>query len=157
MKPATRLFALLALPAALAAGGAARAIGAADAVPGVRNPKQAHIDYMLKCQGCHRPDGTGDAVSNPSMKGFVAKFLGVPGGREFLVRVPGVATTDLPDDRLTDLVNWTLYRFDAADVPADFKPYTVGEVARLRKNPLRLERAETRAGLVNLIDQKNGK
>ncbi|OYX93921.1 MAG: hypothetical protein B7Y74_08440, partial [Novosphingobium sp. 35-62-5] len=31
------------------------------------DPKQARIDYMLKCQGCHRPDGGGDDRSNPPM------------------------------------------------------------------------------------------
>jgi hypothetical protein len=131
---------------ALAAGAAARAGEAA--IPGVRDANQARTDYQLKCQGCHRPDASGDAHSNPPMRGIVARFLGVPGGREFIGRVPGVATVDLPDDRLANLVNWTLYRFDAAHVPAGFKPYSPEEIGRLRRNPLRLERATMRARLV---------
>lgn len=137
------VFALLAATQGLRAGTAG--------VPGVKNPAQARVDYMLKCQGCHRPDGSGDESSNPPLNHQVARFLGVPGGREFLGRVPGVATTDLPDDRLADLLNWTLYRFDAGHVPADFKPYTPEEIGRLRKVPLRLERLETRAALVRAI------
>ena len=139
---------LLALPlgAALLAGVAARA--SEQAIPGVTNAYQARTDYQLKCQGCHRPDGSGDDRSNPPMHGIVAKFLTVPGGREFIGRVPGVATVDLPDDRLANLVNWTLFQFDRAHVPADFKPYTADEIGHLRQNPLRLERAATRARLV---------
>lgn len=124
---------------------------------GVANPAQARIDYMLKCQGCHQPDGSGNAVNTPPLAGEVARFLGVPGGREFIGRVPGVATTDLDDTRLAQLVNWTLYRFDAADLPADFQPYTAAEIARLRAHPLRLERAETRARLVASMAAHGGK
>lgn len=115
---------------------------------GVPNPKQARIDYMLKCQGCHRQDGGGDDRSNPPMKHMVARFLSVPGGREFLARVPGVSTVDLDNARLANLVNWTLYTFDAAHMPADFRPYTPEEIGQLRRHPLRLERADMRARLV---------
>ena len=120
----------------------------AGAAPGGRDADQAHIDSMLKCQGCHRPDGSGDDRSNPPMRGMVARFLSVPGGREFLGRVPGVATTNLDNRRLANLLNWTIYTFDARHVPADFRPYTAEELGKLRQNPLRLERAATRARLV---------
>ena len=124
------------------------------ALPGVPNPAQAHIDYMLKCQGCHHPDGASNMVNTPPLKNMVARFLHVKGGREFLSRVPGVATTDLDDQRLTQLLNWTLYRFDRAHIPAQFKPYTVDEVAKLRRQPLRLERAKMREELIALMDKR---
>lgn len=127
------------------------AVGVQAAVPemrGVSNPQQARIDYMLKCQGCHRPDGSGDDHSNPPMKNIVARFLGVPGGRQFLGRVPGVSTVDLDDARLANLLNWTLYTYDPAHMPADFRPYTAKEIGDLRRHPLRLERADMRARLV---------
>ena len=138
----------LALPLGIAvlAGAAARADE--QAIPGVTDAVQARTDYQLKCQGCHRPDGSGDDHSNPPMRGVVARFLTVPGGREFIGRVPGVATVNLPDDRLANLVNWTIARFDAAHVPQGFRPYTADEIGQLRKNPLRLERAALRAQLV---------
>ncbi|WP_298193786.1 cytochrome C [Novosphingobium sp.] len=140
---------------ALAASAAVRADEAA--IPGVRDAYQARTDYQLKCQGCHRPDGSGDDRSNPPMKGTVARFLTVLGGREFIGRVPGVATVDLPDDRLANLVNWTLFRFDPAHVPQDFQPYTAEEIGRLRQNPLRLERAATRARLVAGFAKTHGR
>jgi mono/diheme cytochrome c family protein len=134
---------------AILAGAALLLIGAAlPAMPGVRDPVQAQIDYKLKCQGCHRPDGSGDDRSNPPLAGMVARFLTVPGGRAFLGRVPGVATTNLDDARLANLVNWTLYRFDAGHVPAGFVPYTAAELGALRQDPLRLDRIATRQRLV---------
>ena len=119
-----------------------------QSMPGVIRPQQAHVDYMLKCQGCHRIDGSGDAVSNPPMNQKVARFLSVPGGRAFLGRVPGVATVNLDDARLADVLNWMLYRFDRGNLPKEFKPYTASEIAVLRSRPLRTDRASARAALV---------
>ncbi len=138
---------LLGSAVALAASGAV-AQNEPASWPGVHNVRQAQIDYMLKCQGCHRPDGSGDQLSNPPMTGRVAHFLNVPGGREYLGRVPGVATTDLDDARLANLLNWTLYRFDGASIPSDFKPYDAAEIRRLRAAPLRVDAAQARARLV---------
>lgn len=148
MKPALLAFPLL---AAVLAGAGVKAGEAAP--PGVTDVRQAKVDYMLKCQGCHRPDGSGDDHSNPPMKHIVARFLSVPGGREFIGRVPGVSTVNLDDARLANLVNWTLYTFDAAHMPADFRPYTAEEIGRLRQHPLRLERAAMRARLVEGFSQ----
>ncbi|MGV3512416.1 MAG: cytochrome C [Novosphingobium sp.] len=140
---------LLGLAAGLAIVAATVGVRAATPIMrGVIDPQQARIDYMLKCQGCHRPDGSGDDRSNPPMRNIVAQFLGVPGGREFLGRVPGVSTVDLDDARLANLLNWTLYTYDPVHMPADFRPYTATEIGKLRRHPLRLERAGMRARLV---------
>lgn len=143
-----RAAALLAPLAVLALAGTARLDALGSAVPGVTHPERARVDYMLKCQGCHQPDGSGNAVNTPPLKGEVARFLSAPGGREFLARVPGVASVDLDDQRTAEVLNWSLYRFDPGHIPSGFKPYTAAEVARLRKAPLRLDRAATRAELI---------
>lgn len=65
--------------------------------------------------------------------------------------MPGVATVDLDDARLANLMNWTLYRFDRENLPDGFKPYSATEISALRKRPLRAERAEVREGLVAQI------
>lgn len=135
----------------LALAGTAQLGAAAPQVPGVTKPERARIDYMLKCQGCHQPSGAGIGADTPPLAGSVAQFLGVPGGREFLGRVPGVASVDLDDERTAEVLNWALYRFDAANVPSGFAPYTAKEIAALRKTPLRLDRAEVRARLVAQI------
>lgn len=132
--------------------GAAAAVG--TAMPGVPDPQRAHVNWMIKCQGCHRPDGKGSPTTAPAMAGQVAQLLAVPGGREFLGQVPGVATTPLPDDQLAELLNWTLLRFDAEHVPAGFKPYTSDEIRKLREKPLRIEAAATRARLVADLEMR---
>lgn len=98
---------------------------------------QVQTDYMLNCQGCHLPDGRGFPVRNvPDLTNHMGKFLSVEGGREFLVRVPGASTSDLPDDRLAAVLNWMLETFSPNEIPTDFLPYTADEVGALRASPL---------------------
>ena len=60
----------------------------------------------------------------------MAKFLWVPGGREYLIRVPGVATSPLSDADLAEVMNWMLWRFDKEHLPANFRPFTAAEIGR---------------------------
>jgi mono/diheme cytochrome c family protein len=96
----------------------------------------AALDYAVNCQGCHRADGAATPGTVPGLAGEVARFLAVPGGREYLVQVPGVAQATLDDVALARVMNWMLDRFDKEHLPAGFVPYTADEVGRLRKSPL---------------------
>lgn len=120
---------------------------------GVANPQRAWQNWTLNCQGCHRPDGSGSAGTAPSLAGTVSRFLTVPGGREYLGRVPGVATSPLPDSDLAELMNWMFWRFDKEHLPADFRPFTAQEIARLRTQPLRLEASQMRNDLLKKADE----
>ena len=104
------------------------------------------FNYILHCQGCHLADGQATPGKIPPLIG-AARFLGVEGGREFLVRVPGVSLSIISDDELAELMNWMLFRFSAEDKPADFEPYTAEEVGRYRQEPL-VEVETVRAGLL---------
>ena len=99
------------------------------------NEARAHSNYMLYCQGCHAPDGTGHK-SIPRLKGEVGSFLKLPEGRDFLVRVPGAATSILSDGDLAEVMNWIILTYGEDSVPADFRHYTAEEVGRLRSKPL---------------------
>ncbi len=107
------------------------------AIAGVENVDRARVDYMLNCQGCHGPTGTGsgDGVV-PNMKGFVGNFLHSRDGREFLVRVPGSANSALDNTRLAEVLNWILATMSPEQLPASFKPFSATEVGKLRKRPL---------------------
>ena len=94
------------------------------------------LDYALNCQGCHRADGAATPGSVPALAGSVGKFLRVPGGREYLARVPGVAQAPLDDAATAAVLNWVLERFGRDDTPADFARYTAAELGRLRRSPL---------------------
>ncbi len=95
---------------------------------------RAKVNYMLHCQGCHLPEAIGFAGKVPRMKDFVGYFLHSKEGREFVIRVPGVATASLPDDELVELMNWLLLTYSAEQLPDPFAPYSVAEVAALRSD-----------------------
>lgn len=124
-----------------------------DASAAVIDPRRAWQNWTLNCQGCHRPDGTGSEGTAPSLAGVVSKFLTVAGGREYLGRVPGVATSPLSDTDLADLMNWMFPRFDKEHLPAAFVPFTAQEIGRLRARPLRLEASQMRAELLKRADE----
>jgi len=123
------------------------------AAPGVENPQRAWQAWTLNCQGCHRPDGHGSAGAAPDIAGTVARFLRVDGGRDYLGRVPGVATSPLSSRDLAEVLNWMLWRFDSADIPANFQPFTAEEIDRLRTRPLRNEASQVRRELLKKIDR----
>jgi hypothetical protein len=72
----------------------------------------------------------------PALAGVIGKVFSLPGGREFIGRIPGVANSFLTDEELSELLNWSLRHFDAKHLPSDFKPYSPEEVGHLRKDPL---------------------
>lgn len=95
----------------------------------------AYTLYALHCMGCHQRHGEGHG-SVPELKDFVGNFLRVPGGREFLIQVPGVAQSGLTDGEIAAVLNWTLLEFSPEELPADFVPYDAAEVARYRPGRL---------------------
>jgi len=91
---------------------------------------------MLECQGCHLADGSGSPNGVPALADFVARFLTVDGGREFLVQVPGSAQSSLGDAELAAVLNWMLREFGPREIAERAPPYTASEVALLRASPL---------------------
>ena len=133
--------------------GVSGATAIAQDLPGVENPARARTNYMLNCQGCHSHDGSGSADGAvPQMKDTIGSFLQVPGGREFLVQVPGAANAAINDAELAELLNWMLPAISRAEMPVDFRPYSESEVSRLRKTP-EPDVVEQRAALVVAIEQ----
>ena len=111
----------------------------------------APIDYMLQCQGCHLADGRGAPGKVPSLLGM-ARFLTVPGGRAFLVRVPGASQSPLSDAQLAAVLNWMLAHFGPAESAAKQPPYTAEEVTKLRRPPL-VDVAAERARLLEALEK----
>jgi len=94
------------------------------------------INYMLHCQGCHLADGAGTPGKVPALKHEAGRFLSVPGGREYLIRVPGTAQSALSDLDVAKVLNWILQNFSFDELPGDFVPYSEEEVARFRRKPM---------------------
>lgn len=150
-------FLALALAVFAVSADAARAQGISFAAPG-RVPR-AHdsdigsgttgnpaLDYMLHCQGCHQAGGLGLPGAVPPLKDSVARLAALPGGREYLARVPGVAQSQLDDAAIAALLNWLLAHFDGAHLATDFRPFTAEEISPLRRRPL-VRASEARASL----------
>lgn len=110
----------------------------------------------MECQGCHLSDGSGGVSSIPSFNNHVAKFLTVPGGREFLAQVPGVARAPLSDEDMALVLNWLLLEFGPRHIAEQYPPYTADEVARLRKIPL-MAVTQRRSVLVKKIERSENK
>ncbi|MDR2837179.1 MAG: cytochrome c [Azonexus sp.] len=108
----------IALAAALVAAAASAESGDA----------RAYRNYVLHCAGCHQLDGSGAPEEGvPVMRGVLGAFQEVPGGREYLVQVPGVMNSGLSDHQVAELMNWLIPQM-AGREPA----YTAAEIARLR-------------------------
>ncbi len=92
------------------------------------------LDYLLHCGGCHGPAGQGAPKQGiPRLAGEVAKLLHVPSGRLYIMQVPGVSNNSLDNAKTAELLNWLVAHFDAADMPADFVPFTEEELATYRQ------------------------
>ena len=94
------------------------------------------INYILQCQGCHLADGAGTPGKVPALKHEVGRFLQVPGGRQFLIQVPGTSQSALNDAEVAGVLNWILENFSSEQLPADFVPYSRKEISRYRQPPL---------------------
>lgn len=98
------------------------------------------IAYWLHCGGCHLLDGNGAPPEVPTLIEEPGRIAGLQGGRDYLIRIPGVALAGIDDERLADVLNYMLMTFSPDSTPEGFAPYSAGEVGRLRsqvlKNPL---------------------
>jgi mono/diheme cytochrome c family protein len=101
--------------------------------PSLAAPDRSRQNYIQFCAGCHQLDGSGSpGVGIPDMRAQLGYFLNSPGGRAFLVQVPGSANSPLSNAELALLLNWMLKVFSPAQMPASFVPYSENEVSQLR-------------------------
>jgi hypothetical protein len=95
--------------------------------------KQARLDYILHCSGCHFLHGEGaQAAGIPRVRDQLGYFLTLPEGRAYLMQVPGLLSAGLSDERAAGVVNWMVEYFSGPSRPAAFQPYTADEALRYR-------------------------
>ncbi len=124
------------------------------AVPTFTKPQS---NYLLGCGGCHGENGISNSKLVPDLHGQVGFYLNIPEGREYLVRLPNVAFSIMSDQELTDVLNFMVFQIGGASVPAHTAPYTIAEVARLRKLPLNeVSLVDYRKRLVDLLIGQHG-
>ncbi len=104
-----------------------------SAVPVFADERPAPVNYVLRCLGCHLPDGTGlPAAGIPDFVGKVGVFAGNPDGRRYLLHVPGVINSGLSDQETADLLNYIMQTYAGDSLAADSAPFTGPEVAELK-------------------------
>ena len=101
------------------------------ASPPARAEVPAREAFQLHCSGCHGPDGHGAAEFVPDLH-ELAPLVAAPGGREYLVRVPGVAQAPVESEALARLLNFILTEMSGVD---DLDAFDAAEVETLRRRP----------------------
>jgi hypothetical protein len=102
----------------------------------VASPYTPAVNFQLQCMGCHHADGAGEEGRVPSLRRTLVRFAMLPEGREFIVRVPGVAQSTLSDAETAALLNWMMRHLSDVPLPGGFVDFTSDEVARSRHRPL---------------------
>jgi len=98
------------------------------------NPKS---DYMIHCMGCHRLDGLGMPPEVPAFDRTLGEIVAKPGGRSYLIQVPGASQSPLGDEQLARVLTWVLREFSTISLPGDFQDISLQEVQKFR--PITLE------------------
>lgn len=97
-------------------------------------------DYVEHCSGCHGMQGDSYPAEIPVLRGRIGYFMCTQEGREYLIRLPNVAYSPIPDNQqLADMMNFVVFGLGGASAPKGTKPYTAAEVAKLRARALATE------------------
>jgi mono/diheme cytochrome c family protein len=105
------------------------------------------VNFQLNCMGCHLADGSGEPGRVPSLRRSLVLLSSRPAGRDYIIRVPGVAQSPLSDEDTAGLLNWMARNLSDVKLRPDFVEYSAAEVGRSRPHPL-TRVAETRARLL---------
>jgi hypothetical protein len=97
---------------------------------------QPVVNFQLHCMGCHLADGSGQPGRVPSIRRSLVLFSASPEGRDYIVRVPGVAQSPLSNQDTAALLNWMARNLSELKIPAGFADYSEEEIQRLRHHPL---------------------
>lgn len=114
---------------------------------------QPLVNYQLRCMGCHLADGSGQPGRVPSIRRSLVLFSASPEGRDYIIRVPGVAQSPLSDEDTAALLNWMARNLSDLKVPPNFVDYSEAEIRSLRGRPL-VRVSAIRARLLNAAGAK---
>lgn len=128
---------------------AARAALICSLLAAASNASDPRAAYLIHCGGCHGLRGEGRVGNQVPAFRSTSQLLSTPAGREYVVRVPGVAQARLDDADVAKLLNWIFLEL-AGERPDHFVAFAAGEVSSLRRSPLSAPRA-VRGGLAPAI------
>jgi hypothetical protein len=105
-------------------------------VPVNATAEEPRIAYWLHCAGCHGLQGLGAPPEVPSLIDEPGRIVQLPGGREYMVAIPGVSQAGLNDVELAKVLNYMMHEFSPRTLPAEFEPFSADEVGRFRAEAL---------------------
>lgn len=112
--------------------------------------EEPKVAYWLHCAGCHGLEGHGTPPEIPSLIDEPGRIESLPGGRDYLMRIPGVSQAGLDDGELAAVMNYVMAEFNSATTAPGFRSFSAQEMARHRQqtllDPLR-RRSEILAGV----------
>ena len=91
---------------------------------------------MLYCMGCHGAEAQGVPGKVPPLAHSLGDYMRTPEGSNYVLRVPGAASSVLSDAQLAAVLNWLAMQYSAEQLPGDVSWFTTAEVAQARHTPL---------------------
>ena len=110
------------------------------AAPGLPELTTPQSDYVEHCSGCHGMQGDSAPAEIPVLRDRIGYFLCTQEGREYLIRLPNVAYSPIPDNQeLADMMNFVVFGLGGKSAPKNARPYTAAEEAKLLTRELATE------------------
>ena len=109
---------------------------AASAAMATAAPPPGRTRYLEHCAGCHGFEGRSVARLVPDLKDRAGWFLCEAAGRDYVVRLPNVASSGLKDTEAAAVLNYVAFALGGGSAPAGARPFTPAELARRRGAPL---------------------
>ena len=129
-----------------------------SAEPMVTHLSASQSTYLQRCGGCHGIQGVSNPTVVPTLRGQVGQFLCTQEGREYLLRLPSIATSPLSDEQVADLMNFVVFSLGGAQPDAVRAPvFGSREVHELRRKPLNeIALVKYRSALVEALIRRCG-
>jgi cytochrome c553 len=126
--------------------------------PSVGRLSPVQTTYLARCGGCHGIQGVSEPSVVPTLRHNLTQFLCTREGRQYLIRLPSIASSPLSDQALTELMNFVVFGLGAtADRVVTAPAYRASEVHELRARPLNdLSLGQYRARVVEDLIKRCG-
>jgi mono/diheme cytochrome c family protein len=113
--------------------------------------------YLERCAGCHGGDGLGHTSLIPDLKGRAGYFLCSAESRDYMSRLPNIVFSRITDAEMAALLNYVTFDLGAKSAPAGARPFSAGELAAARREPLTIPDLEAyRAQVIDRLIARCG-
>lgn len=104
--------------------------------------------YLVRCGGCHGPDGLSRTSLIPDLKDKAGYFLCDAEGRDYVSRLPNIVFSRITDAEMAALMNYVSFDLGGGSAPPRARAFTPRELARTRRNALTIPDLEAYRGRI---------